>query len=192
MGGFLSDTDDKIEQAAIKTAQPAGPRGRKALPSIIKIESKSLHPVSKKEARGGKAKWGLEHLPAGTSKKFTDEVAPLAMQKAGTLAPWAHLSTEQIQAIVDRVYGPDEYEVEFGDVWTDLISYRLNNWRNGFRNAAEDAVASYFKDSDHQDVFKTKDDIKECVEWFLKFQGPKLAESAPYQWQEWLDVGHKK
>ena len=79
--------------------------------------------MTRKQARGGDARWKLGHLPPGTDKKFTDSVVPLAKLKAGTLAPWAGLDHEQVQNIVDVVFGQGSFIVEDGDVWCGLVSF---------------------------------------------------------------------
>lgn len=85
--------------------------------------------MTKKQARGGDARWKLGHLPPGTNKKFTDSVVPLAKLKAGTLAPWAGLNHEQVQKIVDDVFGQGKFVVEDGDVWCGLVSFFNNLYK---------------------------------------------------------------
>ena len=79
--------------------------------------------MTKKQARGGDARWKLGHLPPGTDKKFTNLVVPLAKLKAGTLAPWAGLNHEQVQTIVDIVFGEGKFVVADGDVWCGLVGF---------------------------------------------------------------------
>ena len=43
---------------------------------------------------------------------FTEKVAPLAGKKAATLDPWSNLNIDEVQAIVDQVYGAGKFEVK--------------------------------------------------------------------------------
>jgi len=79
--------------------------------------------MTKKEARGGDAQWKLGHLPTGTDKKFTELVVPLAKIMAGTLPPWVGLDYNQVQAVVDSVFGDGKIVVTDGDVWCGLVSF---------------------------------------------------------------------
>lgn len=83
-------------------------------------------PRTQREARGGTGKkWKLEHLPTDTSEAFTSQLVPLAKSLAGSLSPWEGLSREQVQKLVDKIYGPGEYSVQDGpmDPWTPLVSH---------------------------------------------------------------------
>ena len=145
-GGMVSDDEhDDAERSATIAKRPTAPQkgGKGKLVSesvryqfslysitlqqnIIKISSVTTsQAVTKKQARGGDARWKLGHLPPGTDKKFTDSVVPLVKLKAGTLAPWAGLNHEQVQNIVDVVFGEGEFVVEDGDVWCGLVSFFL-------------------------------------------------------------------
>ena len=79
--------------------------------------------MTKKEAQGGDAQWKLGHLPTGTDRKFTELVVPLAKITAGTLAPWAGLDHNQVQIVVDIVFGNGKIVVTDGNVWCGLISF---------------------------------------------------------------------
>ena len=93
-------------------------------PNIIKISSMttSAQPMTKKEAQGGNAQWKLGHLPTGTDKKFIELVVPLTKITAGTLAPWVGLDHNQVQMVVDIVFGNEKIVVTDGDV-CGLISF---------------------------------------------------------------------
>ncbi|KAG6818584.1 hypothetical protein H0H92_002606, partial [Tricholoma furcatifolium] len=88
--------------------------------SMVKIVS-TKHAPTKTDIRGGTKKWNLYHLPQGTSDAFSDQVVPLVKAKVGTLEPWANLTIEDIQAIIDMVYGAGVHIVEAGDVWSTLV-----------------------------------------------------------------------
>ncbi|KAG6824364.1 hypothetical protein H0H92_007095, partial [Tricholoma furcatifolium] len=103
MGGIVDDDDnDKAERDALKTASHM-PRERSAIPlSTVKIFPGKTT-ITKTDLRGGAKKWNLDHLPnsSKTKSKFTNEVVPQAKQKVSTLAPWANLSTKDLQHIID-------------------------------------------------------------------------------------------
>ena len=82
------------------------------------------------EARGGSGKkWKLEHLPKRTSDVFTNQLIPLAKSLAGSLSPWEGLSKEQVQKLVDNIFGSAKYTVQDApiDPWGLLISHASVN-----------------------------------------------------------------
>ncbi|KAG6914488.1 hypothetical protein DXG01_016962 [Tephrocybe rancida] len=186
MGGFVvDDENDEIEKKAVRNVG-AGPAAKKAPMAIVKVVP-NKHVVTMTELRGGSRKWNLTHLPLDTSTKFMNEVVPLAKEKVGTLAPWANLSSAELQKIIDMVYGVGAYTVQGGDVWNGLISYRLQSWRNGFATAAINVVESYFDDPDNRDILSTPENRRKAVDWFLDWQGKEGQETAPYQWKQCVD-----
>ena len=85
----------------------------------------SSTPRTQREACGGSGqKWKLEHLPKGTSKAFTNQLVPLAKSLAGSLSPWEGLSKEQVQELVDKIYGSNQYTIQDApiDPWGPLVS----------------------------------------------------------------------
>jgi hypothetical protein len=87
---------------------------------------KTSIPRTQREARGGSGKkWKLEHLPKDTSDVFTSQLVPLAKSLAGSLSPWEGLSKDQIQELVDKIYGPAQYTVQDTpmDPWTPLVRH---------------------------------------------------------------------
>ena len=88
-------------------------------------------PRTQREARGGGGKkWKLEHLPKGTSNAFTNQLVPLAKSLAGSLSPWEGLSKEQVQKLVDKIYGSAQYTVQDApmDPWGPLVSDMFFNY----------------------------------------------------------------
>ena len=75
-------------------------------------------------------KWKLEHLPKGTSNAFTNQLVPLAKSLAGSLSPWEGLSKEQVQKLVDKIYGSAQYTVQDApmDPWGPLVSDMFFNY----------------------------------------------------------------
>jgi hypothetical protein len=93
---------------------------------MVKIEPKHQPPSirTKRDLRGGEKKWQLKHLPdtVNTAKPFRDDLTPLAIAKAGTLLPWASLTVEQVQELVDLVFGVGQYKVDQATAWCGLVS----------------------------------------------------------------------
>ena len=85
------------------------------------------------------------------------------------------------------------------------LSYRLNNWRNGFATAATESVKVMI--NDNADYFETSQDIKDYIALCLEEvpvnqeykesagEGdpePKPLMTAAYQWREWNDGKRKQ
>ncbi|CAK5272540.1 unnamed protein product [Mycena citricolor] len=141
LGGPALDDD---EQERVER-----PSKKKGLPNEAPVLIKTVvsKPETKKAVRGGTAKWTLRNLPEGTDEEFTNEVVPLAREKAGTLPPWEGLTEKQLQEIVDKVYGKGQYTVAKNGPWAGLIAYRLNDWRTGFGTQARRGVDMYFNNN---------------------------------------------
>ena len=87
------------------------------------MDSKSAVQPTKKEARNGNLKWRLAHLPPGTDIMFTNHVVPLSKARAGEqVHAWSELSVQQIQDIIDEVYGEGTHTVACNDAWSGLVS----------------------------------------------------------------------
>ncbi|KAG6852257.1 hypothetical protein C0991_001508, partial [Blastosporella zonata] len=151
-------------------------------------------PRTQRELRGGTKKWTLSHLPNGTSDDFTNLLLPRVRRINGSLAPWSTLSTQQLQDIVDDVFGEGAQHVsDDANVWKGLTSYRLNDWRNGFITVARNLVKNLFSNVDD---FPDEQAIKRAVKWYthvhkLKTPAGKL-KTAAYQWRQWKDNGYYK
>ncbi|KAG6825115.1 hypothetical protein H0H92_004666 [Tricholoma furcatifolium] len=186
MGGFMEENDnDEIEHVVAKASGPEA-RGRQHLLSMVKITSKPFVPKTQKELRGGKKKWNLDHLPDERAREgFRNTMVYLVKEKAGTLAPWAGLSTKEVQEIVNIVFGEGEYSVTSSDAWTGLVPYRLNDWRGGFISAARIVVEGFF--AGNPEAFPDKNAVREAVSWYTTWHGEDLKKTAAYQWNEWKD-----
>ncbi|KAF8810994.1 hypothetical protein BYT27DRAFT_7208870 [Phlegmacium glaucopus] len=162
------------------------------------IEAVSSAPRTQREARGGSGKkWRLEHLPKDTSEAFTNQLVPLAKSLAGSLSPWEGFSREQVQELVDKIYGPAQFTVQNApiDPWAPLmswiilmrdpnvqISYRLNNWHNGFGTKAAEALRRYIE-VDQAEFFKNCKVIADWVQFSLTPDGNPP--TYPFLWKEW-------
>ncbi|KAJ7312722.1 hypothetical protein DFH08DRAFT_1087533 [Mycena albidolilacea] len=97
--------------------------------------------------RTTKNKYKDSDLPSEAFPQFKGDVVPLARELAGTLEPWLFLNVAQVQAIVDRVFGPGKYLVEKNGPWFGLVTYRLTDWRSGFALQAQKAMDYLVKDA---------------------------------------------
>ncbi|KAJ7772953.1 hypothetical protein DFH07DRAFT_802022 [Mycena maculata] len=91
---------------------------------------------------------------SGLPATFTNGVAPLVRELAGTLHPWAGLTVVQMQHIVDRVYKQGSFApadakhdpnavvhtVDEDGPWWGLINYRLTDWRATFATFGATAI----------------------------------------------------
>ncbi|KAG6823247.1 hypothetical protein H0H92_010874, partial [Tricholoma furcatifolium] len=190
MGGFADDDDDdEAPERAALTATSHYPRNRKNVaPSNVKITRGRMAPT-KTELRGGSKKWNENHLPAGAKERFKSEVVPMAKERTGILPPWANLSSDDLQDIVDEVYGSGTYTVEAGDAWHGLISYRIQNWRNSFAGAAMEAVKRTLEDLNS---FEDAAARLVAVNFWLDFRGEEDEEIAPYQFKKCVEGQDKK
>ena len=60
----------------------------------------------------GKENWQTKHLPAEARDDFENMIVPLVRLRAGALSnPWRALKVDEVQALVDDVYGAGKYKV---------------------------------------------------------------------------------
>jgi hypothetical protein len=91
---------------------------------MVKVQANPVmdEPKTLKEAWGGCNKWTLAHLPDKRGSEFTDVIAPLIRKKAGNSSnPWENPKVEDIQEIVDNVFGVGKYEVTEDGPWYGLV-----------------------------------------------------------------------
>ncbi|KAJ7465495.1 hypothetical protein FB451DRAFT_1369850 [Mycena latifolia] len=123
--------DDDLDEEVERPKKGKKQKGVPAAPPLI-IQPIAAKAPTRKALRNGAATWNLNHLPRGTSDEFTSEVIPLVRELAGAVPPWAALNVEQIQGVVDRVYGKGKHTVTLEGPWYGLVSYRMNDWHNKF------------------------------------------------------------
>lgn len=106
--------------APMSPTLPARPRDVRSQ-LLAKLNTLDCAATNKKKK---KAVWKTTNVPQEllANSMFTNVLVPLAHQLAGTLAnPWAALTVEQVQALVDAVWPDIDYEVERGDVVITLV-----------------------------------------------------------------------
>jgi hypothetical protein len=129
-----------------------------------------------KEARGGDEKWQEKHLPADAKARFKDEVIPRVRRLLGSLEPWTLLTPEHVQEVLDDVFGEGTYQAARNEVFYNLVRHlapslpffsstvpietkmRIENWQNGFSQAAVQSVQSLIEDN--AEILRTAADIK--------------------------------
>lgn len=137
-GGFVDDDEhDQIERPALGSVTSkkilAVRQWLFQLYHILIFVQKSMIKVSvpqpaqmqtKKQKRGGAAKWNLSHLgSADTAREFTNTLAPAARCKIGTVPAWSSLSVSDVQELVDAVYPDDNFVVDEDGPWMGLVSF---------------------------------------------------------------------
>lgn len=89
---------------------------------MVKVVANPPATMTQKQARGGRgSKWTLDHLPDGTKDRFKAVLVPSIRKFLGTLEPWELPTIEQLQELVDKVYGFGEYTVDPEYVWERLV-----------------------------------------------------------------------
>ncbi|KJA20449.1 hypothetical protein HYPSUDRAFT_203766 [Hypholoma sublateritium FD-334 SS-4] len=187
VSGFASDHDnDQVERAALTGSKRNKSKGsaKDKIPMIQIIPGHQLkRPSTKKDARGGAARWTTRHLPPDTITQFTGVVTRLAKIKAGTITPWSNLTYSQVQGIVDLVFGQGVHTVEDGDVWCGLIAARICNWRNSFATAAIRSIDQWIEA--HPDALDSSERIADMCELCLSEKG--TPPHCPFWWREWTE-----
>ncbi|KAF8156506.1 hypothetical protein K438DRAFT_2026277 [Mycena galopus ATCC 62051] len=101
-------------------------------------------PLTLKELRGGRNKWAMTDLPHGTAQRFNEELVPLARELMGEHHdPWAQLSDEQLQSLIDLVFLEKDHDIKkHGAVPNakEPLAYRLNDWRSSIGQQAVKAI----------------------------------------------------
>ncbi|KAJ7939182.1 hypothetical protein B0H13DRAFT_2532613 [Mycena leptocephala] len=121
------DVDEHVER-------PKVGKKKKGLPAAA---------PTRREVRGGTAKWNLKHLPPGTSEQFTDEVVPLARELVGYRG---------------QSLRKDEHIVTADGPWMGLVGYRLYDWRNGIAAQPHKVMNDFielYETSDEEDAEET-------------------------------------
>ena len=167
-------------------------------------------PKTMKEVRGGDEKWQDKHLPADAKVRFKEEVVPRIRQLLGSLDPWEPLTPEHVQKVLDDVFGEGKYQATRNEVFFNLVrcllfeTYHLKcspskakmhmeNWRNGFSQAAVLAVKSLI--SDNADILTTAADVKELIKHYLskvQVKPDSDHQTYAYQWAEWEENGTER
>ncbi|KAJ7246228.1 hypothetical protein C8J57DRAFT_1241711 [Mycena rebaudengoi] len=163
-------------------------------------EATPAKPLTLKTLRKGRKKWTPEDLPTGTARQFKDDVVPLARDLLGLQHnPWEPLSDDQVQGILDLVYGPKKHTTE-DPAWQGLLAYRMSDWRAGIATQAlkgmqgmveaaqegdyhsDDEAPDSEEEDDSLDL-KTTEGIKAFVAWALQVK----EHTSPFHWKQWGD-----
>ena len=211
----LSGRPERLGKAPLKVKPVFSPRQSANMSSsqkMTKIEANpEAQPKTLKEVRGGDDKWALKHLPEEARIRYTNEVVPLARKKAGSLNPWDQLTAENLQTLIDKVFGKGQYRVTNDGVWQGLVRSicrptstltnliqsetlsRLQNWRNGFAQSALDAIDEFIEAN--KSKLNTPEAIAEQVEMLLektKITTDSEQYTYAYQWAEWENATERK
>jgi hypothetical protein len=74
-----------------------------------------------KDVHGGDEKWQDKHLPADAKVLFKDQVVPRLRLLLGSLEPWASLTLEHVQTVLDSVFMPGKYKAAKKEVFFNLV-----------------------------------------------------------------------
>ena len=97
-------------------------------PQLVKIEPNPVTSKATHVEKQGKENWQTKHLPAEARDDFENMIAPLVRLKAGALSnPWQALQVDEVQGLVDDVYGAGKYKVTGDGAFYGLVrnSYQL-------------------------------------------------------------------
>ncbi|KIL55035.1 hypothetical protein M378DRAFT_182338 [Amanita muscaria Koide BX008] len=148
--------------------------------TLVKIAPNPAVPKTQVEARNGDKKWAKRHLPKVAQDEFETVIVPLVRLKAGTLEPWDLLKVEDVQAIVDDVFGSEKYSVAPDGPWMNLVNARLQTWRHGFVTAAEFSVNALIQA--YSKTLNSQEDIARAVKYYLSKTNDQ--QTMVYQWRD--------
>ncbi|KAJ7246226.1 hypothetical protein C8J57DRAFT_1523784 [Mycena rebaudengoi] len=190
LGGPALD-DDPNERIELQEKKKKRGKPSEATPAKL---------LTLKTLRKGRKKWTPEDLPTGTARQFKDDVVPLARDLLGLQHnPWEPLSDDQVQGILDLVYGPKKHTTE-DPAWQGLLAYRMSDWRAGIATQAlkgmqgmveaaqegdyhsDDEAPDSEEEDDSLDL-KTTEGIKAFVAWALQVK----EHTSPFHWKQWGD-----
>ena len=91
-------------------------------PQLVKIEPNVVTSKAAHVEKQGKENWQTKHLPAEAREDFENMIAPLVRLKAGALSnPWQALQVDEVQKVVDDVYGAGKYKVTGDGAFYGLV-----------------------------------------------------------------------
>ncbi|KAF8894283.1 hypothetical protein CPB85DRAFT_1440512 [Mucidula mucida] len=154
---------------------------------IVKITA-GQGPKNAKEAKGGKKKWDLSHLPSGAVALFkTTTLLEIRRAILTMTAPWSLLEMETVQEIVNGVYGAGKYAVGAQGSFVSLSNYRCNDFQHDIPDAAAKAVGQWMIES--EETLNCKDDIADYAKWLITYDD---LYTALIHWQTWGEGVQRK
>ncbi|KAK7684413.1 hypothetical protein QCA50_012360 [Cerrena zonata] len=118
-------------------------------------------------------------LPDNMQERWQKLFVPLARELVGTMLPWASLDLDQVRALFKRTWPSSEYIVQKGDVYWNLITYRITDWRSSIGTSGTAAVDRMI--SDNAEVLDSSEAIREFVEHNLGDGNQEV----PFHWETW-------
>ncbi|KAM6489172.1 hypothetical protein JOM56_015342 [Amanita muscaria] len=177
-GGLVEDDEiDDVERAA---ATKKGGTKRINDDQLVKIAPNPAVPKTQVEARNGDKKWAKRHLPKVAQDEFETVIVLLVHLKAGTLEPWDLLKVEDVQAIVDDVFGSEKYSVAPDANSVIKVNARLQTWRHGFDTAAEFSINALIQA--YSKTLNSQEDIARAVKYYLSKMNDQ--QTMVYQWRD--------
>ncbi|KAF7308079.1 hypothetical protein MKEN_01170300 [Mycena kentingensis (nom. inval.)] len=143
-GGYAleDDADEVVEKPSTQ---------KRGLPKSNQLSITSSTRLTATAIRGGDKKWTYNHLPPGTADRFKNEVIPLARERVACKPPWTMPTVQEVQDLVDTVYGKGAWAVAEKSAWYGLTCYRISDWRTGFPTLAKAAVNMLMTQEDNDE-----------------------------------------
>jgi hypothetical protein len=112
-------SDDKVQSLSSTLLIEANTR----TPQLVKVEPNPVTSTATHVEKQAKENWQTKHLPAEARDDFENMIAPLVRLKAGALSnPWQGLQIDDVQALVDDIYGAGKYKVTGDGAFYGLVS----------------------------------------------------------------------
>lgn len=116
-----------------------------------------------KEVCGSDYKWALKHLTKEAHIQYTNEVVPLVHKKAGSLNPWDQLTAENLQTLIDEVFGKGQYRVT-NDVVLQGLVRSICHPISTLMNLIQSETLSCLQNWCNRFAQSTLDVINKCIE----------------------------
>ncbi|OJT06516.1 hypothetical protein TRAPUB_2593 [Trametes pubescens] len=137
------------------------------------------------QSAANRRRWNTSDLEPEIRQRFTHEFIPLTRTIMSTLLPWYSLTTDERQAVFDRVFPAYDHIIEVNDVVFSLMNNRITEWQGKFAAAALVVLEAHFAKAGMAEP--------EVRATFCRVQlGTNVAAlKAPFLWRVWQD-GKKK
>ncbi|KAK0184235.1 hypothetical protein F5146DRAFT_1006735 [Armillaria mellea] len=142
--------------------------------TILKISDPVPANITATQVHGGKKKWNMNHLPAGTQQVN----CPLPLREI-----------EDVQEAIDVEFGSGEYDITEKGAWMGLANYHITDYHHEICTEAKNVVKEFI--IEHSDQLSTAEHIAQYMMWLMTptVPGKNLEPSPPYMWKVWMKNG---
>ena len=89
---------------------------------LVKVKPNPVTSKATHIEKQGKENWQTKHLPMEAHEDFENMITPLVRLKAGALSnPWQALQVDEVQKVVDDVYGSGKYKITGDGTFYGLV-----------------------------------------------------------------------